>query len=177
MQFLSADWLYSGAGLIQSNSGIRLDAQGRIVSIEHLAGSDHFAGAVLMPGLVNAHTHLELTGFDGQDEEPDFPRWIRRIIELKAGRSEDDFFHAAQAGLQASFAAGVTTVADTGSSAGPLRALAELGAAGLPISRFSVPTPMPRRPTSLLSRGGSVSYPATSRPGSAWASLLMPRTR
>ncbi|HEV8123648.1 MAG TPA: amidohydrolase family protein [Gemmatimonadales bacterium] len=131
MTMISADWLYSGAGLIQSNSGIRLDAQGRIVSIEHQAGSDHFAGAVLMPGLVNAHTHLELTGFEGQDEEPDFPRWIRRLIELKAGRSEDDFFHAAQAGLQASFATGVTTVADTGSSAGPLRALAELGGSGI----------------------------------------------
>jgi cytosine/adenosine deaminase-related metal-dependent hydrolase len=131
MPAISADWLYSGTGLVQSNSGVRLDAQGRIASIEGQAGSNHFTGAVLMPGLVNAHTHLELTGFEGQDAEPDFPRWIRRIIELKAGRGEEDFFHAAKAGLHASFAAGVTTVADTGSSAGPLRAMAELGGSGI----------------------------------------------
>jgi cytosine/adenosine deaminase-related metal-dependent hydrolase len=131
MRAISADWLYTGTGLVHPNAGVLLDDQGRITAIEPRAGSNHFAGAVLMPGLVNAHTHLELTGFEGQDEEPDFPHWIRRIIELKAGRSEDDFFHAAKAGLHASFAAGVTTVADTGSSAGPLRALAELGGSGI----------------------------------------------
>ena len=134
MQFLSADWLYSGSGIIQPNSGVQLDGQGRITAIASRTPerhSEHFSGAVLIPGLVNAHAHLELTGFEGLDEEPDFPRWIRRIIELKASRSEDDFFQAARNGLKASFAAGVTTVADTGSSAGPLRALADLGGSGI----------------------------------------------
>lgn len=128
---ISADWIYSGPGLVQSASAILLDDQGRIASIEGQVGGEHFDGAVLIPGLVNAHTHLELTGFEGQDEEPDFHRWIRRIIELKAGRGEEDFFHAARAGLRASFASGVTTVADTGSSAGPLRALGDLGGSGI----------------------------------------------
>ena len=131
MRAISADWLFTGTGLVHPNSGVVLDDQGRITAIEPRVGSNHFAGAVLIPGLVNAHTHLELTGFEGQDEEADFPSWIRRIIELKAGRGEEDFYHAAKAGLHASFAAGVTTVADTGSSAGPLRALAELGGSGI----------------------------------------------
>ena len=58
MPIISADWLYSGSALVQSNSGILVDDLGRIASIEPQVGSNHFAGAVLMPGLVNAHTHL-----------------------------------------------------------------------------------------------------------------------
>lgn len=146
MCLISADWLYAGTGLLQPDSGVLLDSHGRISAIESTvvgrhAEAEHFSGAVLLPGLVNAHTHLELTGFEGQDEEPDFPRWIRRIIELKAERSEDDFFRAAKAGLQSSFAAGVTTVADTGSSAGPLRALAELGGSGIAYLEIFGPDP------------------------------------
>ncbi|MEP7326712.1 MAG: amidohydrolase family protein [Gemmatimonadota bacterium] len=131
MRSISADWLYTGTGLPQFNSGVLVAADGRIASIgQRGQDGEHFPSAVLIPGLVNAHTHLELTGFEGQNEELEFPRWIRRIIALKAGRSEEDFFHAARTGLQSSFASGVTTVADTGSSAGPLRALAELGGSG-----------------------------------------------
>ena len=46
------------------------------------AGED-FGDALLLPGLINTHTHLELTGFDGQVHEPDFAAWIRRLRQLK----------------------------------------------------------------------------------------------
>ena len=135
ISFLSADWLYTGTGLVRAGAGIHVDAQGRIDSLhgegQQTGSSEHFAGAVLLPGLVNTHTHLELTGLEGQVEATDFHLWIRQLIALKAERSEEDFFRAAQAGLRAGFAAGVTTVADTGSSAGPLRALAESGGSGI----------------------------------------------
>ena len=45
----------------------------------------------ILPGLVNTHTHLELTGFAGQAEEADFPAWIRRIRALKAERTPAEF--------------------------------------------------------------------------------------
>lgn len=136
MRIVSADWLYSGTGQVLPNAGVCLEDSGRIASIQTRARVqdpevEHFSGAVLIPGLVNAHTHLELTGFEGQNEEVEFPLWIRKIIELKAARSEDDFLAAARIGLKSSFASGVTTVADTGSSAGPLRALDELGGRGI----------------------------------------------
>lgn len=118
-----------------------MDEGGRIASITQSRSEQHFAGAVLLPGLVNTHTHLELSGLEGQDEESDFPSWIRRIIELKAGRSEDDFYRASLDGLRACFANGVTTVADTGSSAGPLRALAELGGSGIAYLEVFGPDP------------------------------------
>jgi 5-methylthioadenosine/S-adenosylhomocysteine deaminase len=137
---LSADWLYTGTG-ISRHAGIEVDDAGRIVRLTEGKSGRHFAGAVLLPGLVNTHTHLELTGFEGQNEESDFPTWIRRIIELKAGRSEEDFYRASLDGLRAGYATGVTTVADTGSSAGPLRALAELGGSGIAYLEVFGPDP------------------------------------
>src|SRR5437588_264844 len=38
-----------------------------------------FPDAVLVPGLVNAHTHLELTHLAGRNPEREFSRWIRTV--------------------------------------------------------------------------------------------------
>src|SRR5262249_26954610 len=59
-----------------------------------------FPSSALLPGLVNTHTHLELTGLDGQVTDQDFPSWIRKVIALKAERSPDDFLAAARQGIR-----------------------------------------------------------------------------
>ena len=75
--------------------------------------------ALLMPGFVNAHTHLELTHLAGavppvSAGAPDFADWLRRLL-LETRRTGDDAatVHAAvTAGSSASLRAGVTTVGD-----------------------------------------------------------------
>ena len=59
--------------------------------------------------------------------DPDFAAWIRRVRTLKAERSADTFLEAARAGLAECYAAGVTTIADTGDSGAVIRAMAEAG--------------------------------------------------
>jgi 5-methylthioadenosine/S-adenosylhomocysteine deaminase len=100
-----------------------------------------YPGAVLLPGLVNLHTHLELTGFEDQVEADEFPVWIRRLRALKAERSPDDYREAARRGIREAFAMGVTTVADTGDSGAVLPALAELGASGIGYQEVFGPDP------------------------------------
>lgn len=102
---------------------------------------EHFAGAALLPGLINTHTHLELTGFDGQVPEQDFPGWIRRIIALKSARSPAEYLDAARQGLRDCWAAGVTTIADTGDSGAVVEALAELGGSGIAYQEVFGPDP------------------------------------
>jgi len=103
--------------------------------------AEHFAGAIIMPGLVNAHSHLELTGFAGEVDEPQFDAWIRSVRRLKEARSAEDFRVAARKGVQQCFAAGVTTVAETGDSGAVAEALDELGGRGVVFQEVFGPHP------------------------------------
>ena len=103
--------------------------------------AEDFGDAILLPGLINTHTHLELTGFENQVRERDFSAWIRRLRELKTTRTPADYLEAARQGLAASFAAGVTTVADTGDSGAVIQALAERDASGVAYQEVFGPHP------------------------------------
>jgi aminodeoxyfutalosine deaminase len=122
----------------------RIEAVGPDALIPRPAGvpSEAFPDAVLIPGLVNAHTHLELTGFDlGAPPEPDFRSWIGRVRRVKETRSTDAFLACARLGLTECWAGGVTTVGDTGDSGSVIKALAELGGSGIAYQEVFGPHP------------------------------------
>src|SRR5262245_13130671 len=69
--------------------------------------------SVLLPGLVNAHCHLDYTDFVSQIPPPkSFPDWIKAIVSLKAGWSYTDFAQSWLRGANMLLRNGVTTVAD-----------------------------------------------------------------
>ena len=78
--------------------------------------------AVLMPGLVNAHTHLDLTSSaDSVQRTPKFTDWVFQIV---GKRTPSAIGPSVREGVQQSLVGGVTTVGDidgTGGSAGVLR--------------------------------------------------------
>ena len=126
-----------------------MGGNGRVVEVAEGPGSaDHSLSApapqrqtVLVPGLVNAHCHLELTGLQGQVQEDDFPAWIRHIIQIVAGRTHESFVSAAKQGIHDSWARGVTTVADCGSTGAVMQALGELDASGIAYHEIFGPGP------------------------------------
>ena len=97
--------------------------------------------AALLPGFINTHTHLELTGLEGQVREPEFATWIRELRELKATRTPAQFLEAARRGLTDCYAAGITTVADTGDSGAVAVALSESGGSGVAYQEVFGPHP------------------------------------
>jgi 5-methylthioadenosine/S-adenosylhomocysteine deaminase len=147
---LAARWVVPVAappiecGAVLLGTDGRIEAVGPDALVPRPAGAadEVFPDAILIPGLVNAHTHLELTGFDFEGPpEPDFRSWILRVRRVKETRSPDEFAAAAQRGLRECWAGGVTTVGDTGDSGSVIRALAELGGSGVAYQEVFGPHP------------------------------------
>jgi len=67
---------------------------------------------VVMPGLINAHTHLFQTFLRGVYERLPFSEWLRRIYHCVRALSAEDCRLAAMLGCLESLKGGVTTVMD-----------------------------------------------------------------
>lgn len=67
----------------------------------------------LLPGLINAHCHLEYTDLAGEFLPPrHFSDWLKLIVTAKGLRSNDEFATAWQRGAAQLLHTGTTTVAD-----------------------------------------------------------------
>ena len=146
---VSASWVVPIEGQPIPDGAVLVGQNGRILAV----GSDsevpsppathteRFPDATLLPGLVNAHTHLELTGLENPGDPADFSGWIRRIRQLKQARSPEEYRQAAREGLAQCWRAGVTTIADTGDSGSVIEVLAEMGGRGVAYQEVFGPHP------------------------------------
>ena len=154
-----------GALLVGSDG--RIEAVGPDSEIPHRPDLPalEFEHAVILPGLINTHTHLELTGFEGQVSATEFPAWIRELRQLKGARGRPEFLEAARRGVQDCFASGVTTVADTGDSGTVVQALSEAGGSGIAYQEVFGPHPaeLEENLAGLQARVDEVSRWATGR--------------
>ncbi|HEY0761718.1 MAG TPA: amidohydrolase family protein [Pyrinomonadaceae bacterium] len=91
--------------------------------------------AIILPGLVNAHTHLELTAMRGylENEERDFFAWLKKLTVARLERmTPDDIRVSATWGACEAVRAGITRVDDASDSAAmSMRALQDVGLRGV----------------------------------------------
>ncbi len=72
-----------------------------------------FPGSVLMPGLVNTHTHLDYSAFRDFAPPSGFGRWMRRLLLARQKLDSDDYAASALWGAHECVRSGVTCVGDT----------------------------------------------------------------
>lgn len=99
-------WLRIERGLIT--------ALGRGRPPGHQAERVELGDAILLPGLVNAHTHLEFSALASpMDPAGGLPGWIKRVVAARRQRHESDATGSAiRRGLAESAAAGVTLIGE-----------------------------------------------------------------
>ena len=99
--------------------------------------------AILMPGLVNAHSHLELTAMRGFLEDLGFQEWIVKLTRSRRDvlRESDFLLDSARYGIVEGLLAGITTYADTCESGVVMRAMADMGVRGIMYQEVFGPDP------------------------------------
>jgi cytosine/adenosine deaminase-related metal-dependent hydrolase len=106
-------------------------------------GPDHDLGdAILLPGLVNTHTHLELTAMRGFLEDCRFTVWIDKLRQSRNEvMDQETLLDSARFGIVEGLEAGITTYADTCSSGVAMQAMREAGVRGIMYQEVFGPDP------------------------------------
>ena len=104
-----------------------------------------FGEAAIIPGLINAHSHLELTAMRGflDAEEADFLAWLKKLTVARLERmTRDELYVSAAWGACEAARAGVTCVADASDSAyESMSALRDVGLRGIVFQESFGPDP------------------------------------
>ena len=124
-----------GAVAIEEERLVRVGPRAELAGAFPAAEVQDFGEAAILPGLVNCHSHLELTAMRGflEREEIDFFAWLRKLTAARAERmTADDIYTSAAWGAVEAARAGVTCLGDA-SDAGSasLRALRDVGLRGV----------------------------------------------
>jgi len=99
---------------------------GIIQEIRPVRDSDTFyPNHCLMPGLINAHTHLAYTAFRNLFDDYAFFPWIRKLTESKLKLTEEEIVASTHLGILENIQAGITCVADMCDLEPALRALSQ----------------------------------------------------
>jgi cytosine/adenosine deaminase-related metal-dependent hydrolase len=106
-------------------------------------GKDYDLGeAILLPGLINTHTHLELTAMRGFLENCQFAAWIDKLRQSRNEVLDDAMLlDSARFGIAEGIEAGITTYADTCSSGVVMQAMREMGVRGIMYQEVFGPDP------------------------------------
>ncbi|HZR91134.1 MAG TPA: amidohydrolase family protein [Gaiellaceae bacterium] len=127
---VSADWVLP-VGAPPLRDGAVAIEDGRIAAVgpqSELGRGRRYEDAVIAPGLVNCHSHLEYAVYAGfGDGLADFSDWIGVHVERKRRLEPADVLDVARLGAAECLACGVTTVGDCSFTGAAASACAELG--------------------------------------------------
>lgn len=116
---IHSKYLSDCAGAILTNAEVAIE-EGRIVNVRHNAKNEieqtsviDLGHSILLPGLVNAHAHLELTKAQphvGAHER--FTDWIRELVGVTRQWNAETFNSSLRLGIEQSVKAGTTSIGD-----------------------------------------------------------------
>lgn len=142
---ISSPVISDGAIAIDGSQIVDVGTRAWLIENYRDAKERHFPNAVILPGLINSHSHLELTAMRGflEDSESDFASWLRTLTIARLTLfTSDDLHVSALWGAVEALRAGVTAVADASDSASEsMKALKDIGMRGVVFQESFGPDP------------------------------------
>jgi cytosine/adenosine deaminase-related metal-dependent hydrolase len=142
---ISSPPIANGAIAVDGDKIISIASRAELVERFPEATVADYTGAAIIPGLINAHSHLELTAMRGflENEESDFFAWLKKLTIARLDRmTPDDLFVSAAWGACEAVRAGVTCVADASDSAATsIKAIRDVGLRGIVFQESFGPDP------------------------------------
>jgi len=123
---VSADWVLPVDGPPIANGRVRFE-DGAIVDVSAGRAARHFEAAAIIPGFVNAHSHLEYSRYAGFGDGQPFGPWIATHVARKNLLDDAAMLALARQGVLDSLRSGITTTADYSFSGAAATAAEDLG--------------------------------------------------
>jgi cytosine/adenosine deaminase-related metal-dependent hydrolase len=142
---ISCSAIEAGALAVNGPRIVAVDTRAALMAQFPEAAVSDLGESAIIPGLVNAHSHLELTAMRGflDNEEHDFFAWLRKLTLARLERmTAEDLNVSAAWGACEAARAGVTCVADASDSAvQSMNALRDVGLRGIVFQESFGPDP------------------------------------
>ena len=140
---VSAAPIEFGAVAVNGPQIIGVGSQNEITDRFPQSHVEDFGEALILPGLINTHTHLELTLMRGYLEHEDFFAWLRKLTIARLEKlTADDLRVSATWGACEAVRAGITCVGDASDSAMmSMLALNDVGLRGVVFQESFGPDP------------------------------------
>ncbi len=116
-----AQFVLAEADFLLQDAAVHVCDPGRISRVEpsHTKLSSHdirvidWGRAIIMPGLVNSHTHLELSLLAGRITQPtNFVDWLSQVVQERRKWTPEQYAESVRAGATSALRSGTTLVAE-----------------------------------------------------------------
>lgn len=113
MNTVTAEWIFPVTAPALHRHAIEIQ-NGIIQKIRPILSNEECdSGSCIIPGLINAHTHLAYTALRNLFDDLSFFPWIRKLTEVKYEKlNEEDIAISTRLGIAECIRGGITTVAD-----------------------------------------------------------------
>jgi cytosine/adenosine deaminase-related metal-dependent hydrolase len=134
-----ADAVIVGDGAPLLDGAVAVGAEGEVTDVgrasevlpAHAGGAVERVHGVILPGLVNAHTHVELSAYRGRVAGGQgFVDWVDRFVELRSETTGEEEAEGIARGVAELVATCTAAVGDVSNTLGAVHALARAGIAG-----------------------------------------------
>jgi cytosine/adenosine deaminase-related metal-dependent hydrolase len=141
---ITSPTIADGAIVVDDSKIVAVGPRTEIVSKLPESRVTDFGDAAILPGLINAHSHLELTVMRGflEREENDFFAWLRKLTLARLAMTAEDLLVSATCGAIEAARAGVTCLGDASAAAAQgIKSLQALGLRGIVYQESFGPDP------------------------------------